>query len=103
MTISRKTALGLLAVLLVLLFFGTQMPGAWRDEVFRVTRLQPLRASVLAVALGALALALATEWFQRYVPGRDPSWHDVGIDMAGTVLGGVAAWLFARARKPVDV
>ncbi len=124
MNITRPTAVRLLVLLLVLLFLGTQMPGAWRDEAFRVThlpwqltkvahfvifaalacvaRLPPLRASVLAVAFGALALALATEALQRYVPGRDPSWHDVVIDMAGTALGAVVAWLFARVRKPVS-
>jgi hypothetical protein len=37
MTISRNATLGLLFVLL--LVFGTQMPGAWRDAAFRVTRL----------------------------------------------------------------
>jgi uncharacterized protein YjeT (DUF2065 family) len=39
MKITRRTALGLLAVLLGLGLFGTQMPGAWRDEAFRVTHL----------------------------------------------------------------
>jgi hypothetical protein len=37
--LSRQSALALLAVLLVLLLLGTQMPGAWRDEAFRVTQL----------------------------------------------------------------
>ena len=31
MKLSRQTALVLLAVLLALLLFGTQMPGAWHD------------------------------------------------------------------------
>ena len=35
--LSRQSALAVLAVLLLLL--GTQMPGAWRDEAFRVTQL----------------------------------------------------------------
>jgi hypothetical protein len=36
---ARKTAWLLLAVLLALLVFGTQMPGAWRDETLRATHL----------------------------------------------------------------
>jgi len=109
MNISRKSALGLLSVLLVLLLFGTQMPGAWRDETFRVThlpwqltkvahfvlfagmaalaRVPPLRWSLARVVTVALALALLTEGLQFFASNRDPSWDDVGIDMAGTAVG----------------
>ena len=109
MKLSKQAALVLLAVLLALLLFGTQMPGAWRDEVFRVTqlpwqmtkvahfvlfasmaclsRLSPLRWSVRRVALMALALALLSEYLQNFASNRDPSWTDVGIDMAGVVAG----------------
>ncbi len=109
MKLSRKAALALLAVLLVLLLFGTQMPGAWRDEVFRVThlpwqmtkvahfvlfagmaclaRVSPLRWSVRRVALAALALAMLSEYLQNFASNRDASWADVGIDMAGVVAG----------------
>jgi hypothetical protein len=80
MNLSRQAALVVMVVLLALLVFGTQMPGAWRDEVFRVTqlpwqmtkvahfvlfagmaclsRLSPLRWSFARVTLVALALAL---------------------------------------------
>jgi VanZ family protein len=110
---SRKTALALLAVLLVLLLFGTQMPGAWRDEAFRVThlpwqmtkvahfvlfasmaclaRVPPLRWSLVRVGFAALALALLTEALQNFASHRDASWRDVGIDMAGAVVGVVLA------------
>ena len=106
---SRHASLVLLGVLLALLVFGTQMPGAWRDEVFRVTqlpwqmtkvahfvlfagmaslsRLSPLRWSVLCVVLSSLALALLSEYLQNFASNRDPSWSDVGIDMAGMVVG----------------
>jgi VanZ family protein len=109
MNISRKAALGLLSVLLVLLLFGTQMPGAWRDATFRVThlpwqltkvahfvlfagmaslaRVPPLRWSLARVVPMALVLALLTEGLQFYASNRDPSWHDVGIDMAGAAAG----------------
>ena len=109
MKLSRQGALVVLAVLLALLVFGTQMPGAWRDGVFRVTqlpsemtkvahfglfasmaclaRLSPLRWSVLRVVLSSLALALLSEYLQNYASNRDSSWTDVGIDMAGVVAG----------------
>ncbi len=109
MSLSRKSAWWLLAVLLVLLLFGTQMPGAWRDEAFRVSHLPwqmtkvahfvifacmaglvhaaPLRWSLARVLLAALALALLSEGLQHFASHRDPSWPDVGIDMAGAALG----------------
>ena len=109
MKTTRKSALALLFVLLVLLVFGTQMPGAWRDEAFRVTqlpwqltkvahfvlfaglaclaRVAPLRLSTAHVALAALALALLTEGLQHFASHRDPSWFDVGVDMAGAAVG----------------
>ena len=109
MKMSRKAALGLLAVLVVGLFVGTQMPGAWRDEGFRVMNLPwrmtkvahfvvfagmaclahmaPLRWSVVRVLVAASALALLTEGLQHFASNRDPSWADVGIDMAGAALG----------------
>jgi VanZ family protein len=109
MKLSRFAAWLLLAVLLALLVFGTQMPGAWRDETFRVTHLPgqladvahfvlfaglaalasaaPLRWRAATVLGAALALGLATEGLQHYASHREPSWQDVGIDMAGAVLG----------------
>ena len=118
--LSRKSALALLAVLLVLLIFGTQMPGAWRDEAFRVThlpwqltkvahfvlfaclacvaRVPPLGQSVARVLAGALVLALLTEGLQHFAQQRDPSWFDVGIDMAGAGLGLLLAGLVQRLK-----
>jgi VanZ family protein len=118
MNISRKSALGLLLVLLVLLLFGTQMPGAWRDDAFRVThlpwqltkvahfvlfagmaavaRVQPLRWSMARVGVLALALALLTEGLQFFASNRNPTWHDVGIDMAGAAVGLLLARVLRR-------
>ena len=119
MKISRQTAIGLLAVLLFLLFFGTQMPGAWRDETFRVThlpwqltkvahfvlfasmaclaRVPPLRVPLLRVAVVALGLALLTEGLQFFASNRNPTWHDIGIDMAGMAVG----LLLAKVWRPL--
>ena len=91
MKLSRFAAWLLLAVLLALLVFGTQMPGAWKDETLRATHLsgEPADAAhfVLFAGLAALALGLATEGLQFWASNRTPTWHDVGIDMAGAVLG----------------
>jgi VanZ family protein len=98
------------------------MPGAWRDEAFRVTHLPwqmtkvahfvifatmaclahlaPLCTSVARVALGALVLALVTEGLQFFASNRDPSWHDVGIDVAGAVVGVVLARVGRKAVVP---
>ena len=66
MKLSRLAAWLLLAVLLALLVFGTQMPGAWRDEAFSVTHLPGELADVahfvLFTALAALASAPPLRW-----------------------------------------
>jgi VanZ family protein len=38
------------------------------------------------------AHALGTEYFQRFVPLRYPSWTDVGWDHIGIVLGLILSW-----------
>ena len=107
-------------MLLVLLMFGTQMPGAWRDEAFRVTqlpwqltkaahfvlflcmacvaRLPLLRWSLARVALAGLGLALLSEGLQFFASSREPSWQDVAIDMAGAATGVLFAQLAASAK-----
>lgn len=91
MKLSRFAAWLLLAVLLALLVFGTQMPGAWKDETLRVAHLPWWLTKVahfgLFAGMAALALGLATEGLQFWASNRTPTWHDVGIDMAGAVLG----------------
>jgi len=47
----------------------------------------------------ALTLALLTEGLQYFASNRDPSWFDVGIDMAGVGLGLLLAWLVVRLRS----
>ena len=117
---SLQSALAVLAVLLVLLLLDTQMPGAWRDEAFRVTqmpwqlskmahfvvfaalacvaRLPPLAQPLTRVWAAALALGLLTEGLQFFASHRDPSVADVAIDLAGAALGLGLAWAAARFR-----
>ena len=121
MKLSRNTAWGLLVLLLGLLLFGTQMPGAWRDgavsaahlpwQITKVAhvglfasmaflaRVVPLRWSVATVFIAALALALLTEALQHFAVHREPSWLDVGIDMAGAALGVMLAWGLTSTRR----
>jgi hypothetical protein len=100
--------LGTLTGLIALLLVGTLMPGALKSQIegslwhsipwsaaahfclFGAIawtaafggRIGFLRALVLAAVLAGL-----TETLQGFVPGRHPLWRDVGIDMAGAVLG----------------
>ena len=41
------------------------------------------------------ALALLTEGLQHFASHRDPSWFDVGVDMAGAAVG------LLLANKPI--
>ena len=105
---SRRLAWSLLALHLLALLVGTQMPGAWRSGVEHtvhapvslaswahffvfigmtlVMSVRPLAWPVGRVVLTALALALLTEGLQFFAVDRHPRWRDVGIDMAGTLL-----------------
>ena len=105
---SRRLAHSLLALHLLALFVGTQMPGAWRDGIESgvhapfplsslahfvvftsmalVLAVRPLSWPAGRVLLLALALALLTEGLQFFAVNRHPRWVDVGIDMAGALL-----------------
>lgn len=44
----------------------------------------------------SLAFAISDEWHQSFVPGRGPSWRDVGIDTSGIIFGLLAVqWLLS--------
>lgn len=113
---SRRLAWSLLALHLLALLVGTQMPGAWRSGVEHsiqapfplssvahfvvftgmalVLSVRPLGWPVGRVLLAALALALLSEGLQFLAVDRHPRWGDGGIDMAGVLLalGIVALW-----------
>jgi VanZ family protein len=116
---SRRLAWGVLGMLVILLFLGTLIPGAWRNAaevslgtpayfsslahfvlfflIALVTRHSPLAFSVLWVALFALGLGLMTEGLQFFAMDRHPRWRDVGIDCAGALLGLAMAWTISMA------
>ena len=106
---SQRLSWWLLGIQLVALFVGTQMPEAWRSGVIdalhapsmlsslahlmlfagmaAVVVARPLQWPVLRIAVVALALALLTEGLQFFALDRHPRLRDVGIDMAGALLG----------------
>lgn len=99
----------LLALQLVLLLVGTQMPGAWRSGIesslhtpfglssaahfvifagmAAVSTVRPLGWTPLRVLATALAMALGTEALQFFAIDRHPRWLDVGIDITGACVG----------------
>jgi VanZ family protein len=60
------------------------------------------RAVRVLVPIPALLAALygaSDEWHQSFVPGRDASWLDLGMDAVGAWLGALAFWA-VRGRAP---
>lgn len=55
---------------------------AWRA-------IEPLQRRAVGAAAWLLAVlyAISDEWHQMFVPGRGPSWRDVGIDALGALCG----------------
>lgn len=94
---------------LLALIVGTQMPGAWRSGVVEalhapsvvsslahlllfagmatVASTRPLNWPSFRILAAALMLAFFTEGLQFFALDRHPRWVDVGIDMAGALLG----------------
>ena len=106
---SRRLSWWLLGAQLVALLVGTQMPGAWRSGLVAslhapsvlsslahlvlfagmaaVAAAPPLQWSVRRVVVVGLVLAVLTEMLQFLAVDRHPRLRDVGIDMAGALLG----------------
>lgn len=110
MPISRSAARALTVAFIVLLFFGTLMPGAWKDAGTRpfgsALPLPALAHVVLFAAIFstaplacvwkvkfwhtlafALALALLTEGLQFFAIDRHPNLAGVCQDLAGALIG----------------
>lgn len=120
-TMTDVFARRLLALLVLLLAVGTQMPGAWRAGaesavhapfalsswahfvlfagLGAVAFARPLAWPGARVVLAALGLALVSEGLQFFAIDRQPDLLDVGIDMGGVLAGMVlargVAWLAA--------
>ena len=114
---SRGAALILVALQLLALLVGTQMPGAWRAAVERslhspfplsslahfvlfagltlVLLVKPLAWPTRRVLLTALFLAALTECLQFLAIDRHPRLVDICIDMAGSLI----AWRLVKGVK----
>lgn len=69
---------------------------------FRATQpLWPRLANGLAFAMSAV-YAMSDEWHQSFVPGRGPSWRDVGIDSLGVLFGLLLLQCFLQFRQRRD-
>jgi VanZ family protein len=119
--LKQDTARTLLVVLVALLFFGTLMPGNWKEAgtrpfaslldlaaashvalfaliAFLVPRAQFWRVRPWHVfALGA-ALALLTEGLQFFAVDRHPNVAGLSWDMIGTLIGWSVGRMVAGAR-----
>jgi VanZ family protein len=116
--VTPRLARALLALQLVLLLVGTQMPGAWRSSIesglhapfglsswahfiifagmATVLSAKPMRWPVLHTLVTTLALAIVTEALQFLAIDRHPRLLDIGIDMAGACVGVVLVGVWRR-------
>lgn len=71
--------------------------GVWLSWLYGMQLKKPVRFAALSLATGVL-VAFADEGIQLFVPGRGPSFYDVGIDSLGLALG-IAAIFLIQIRK----
>lgn len=110
-----------LALFVLLLIVGALMPAGLKNGIhaaigvdlplpslahfllFALIAASPVygegRAAQVRTLAFVIALALATEAAQHWVPGRHPLWRDVGIDLGGALLGRLVwlAWFRPRS------
>lgn len=114
--LTQGTARVLSATFVVLLFFGTLMPGGWKEAGIRPFASVIDLAAASHVALFALIafvlprarfwtvrawqvlalsviLAFATEGLQFFAVDRHPSVQGLGWDLLGTFIGWSLGWL----------
>lgn len=106
---SHQISRALIGLQLLALLVGTQMPNAWRNGAVQalhapswvsstghfvlfagmamVLAARPLAWPVARTVLVLLVLALLTEGLQSFAIDRHPRWVDVGIDVAGALVG----------------
>ena len=83
--VAHAVEFGVLAALAYRLFVSYQAPAG------------PLLW--VAVLLFTIGYGVTDELHQSLVPGRDPSWLDLGYDFLGGLVGIVAAEAFIRIRR----
>ena len=60
--------------------------------VATIARSPVIKNYLIAVALMGILWGTFTELYQLTVPGRSASVEDLGLDLGGSVCGGIAAW-----------
>lgn len=107
--LKRRVSLALISLHLLVLLVGTQIPDAWRSNVQQslhapswlssfahfllfagmamLLAARPLAWPTARIVLLLLGLALLSEGLQFLAADRHPRWLDVGIDMAGALVG----------------
>jgi VanZ family protein len=82
--------------------------GVMAVLAFRLFRTYTGRAALLWVCVLAVTVGYAAtdEFHQGFVPGRVPSWRDIGFDSLGAVIGlfiaQLAAWTLPRSFASVQ-
>ena len=57
------------------------------------------RSGIFKALITAVLYASFDEWHQSFTPGRNPSIQDIGIDIAGSILGiAILAYLYKSRR-----
>ena len=74
-----------------LFLFGV-LGGLTAACVATVARSPGIRNYLIAVVLMGILWGTVTELYQLTVPGRSASFEDLGLDLGGSVFGGIAAW-----------
>ncbi len=61
-----------------------------------IRRSERLAVAMVAASVVGGAWALATEWYQTTLPGREASFEDLLANALGTAAGALLAWLARR-------
>jgi VanZ family protein len=64
-----------------------------------IKAIEDVRGKITAILTLGLLIGTASEFLQRFFPGRDPSVRDILINLAGTAIGVAVSLVFAGNRK----
>lgn len=110
MTVSRGLALSAVLLVYAFFYFNMRFPVEWihlinfailailLKKAFECSSGTPhvyKKAAALTVFFGSV-----DELLQKFIPGRFADWHDVGLCIAGALLGCTLAWVFTAPDKP---
>ena len=77
---------------IMFLVLGTLL---WRA----IKAIEDVRGKIAVILSVGLLIGSASEFLQRFFPGRDPSVRDILINLAGTAIGVAVSLTFARIRQ----